>query len=184
MAKKKPATTKTGMTRRPSNNRSRETAVVSQLKLQTVRLVESSSKLVLREGAHPTEHTVTIGVGHAIVQDEVTNTINIAVRVEIDARPPGKRDDSSRMTIMVLVECIYTSEKELSNDEAAGMVGMGALSAWPHLRDFVSSVTMRMGQPPLVLPLLFLNPETKSLALVGGNAFVSPAAQPTAKVRK
>ncbi|MEK6262783.1 MAG: hypothetical protein AABP62_29650 [Planctomycetota bacterium] len=184
MAKKKTAKQKAGIKRRPSAKQSRELSVISHLKLQAVRLIESSSKLVLRDGKHPTEHSVTIGVGHAIIQDEGTNTINIAVRVVVDARPPGKETDASRMTIMALVECIYTSATALSNEEAAGMVGMGALAAWPHVRDFVSSLTMRMGQPPLVLPLLILNPETKALTLARGNDSVSEAAPSRTRSRK
>lgn len=172
MAKKK-AKLQITSKRRPRTTRSREVAILSHLTLQTIRLIESNSKIVIRDGKLPTENSVTVGIGQAVQKDEDKTTIVVAVRVSVDARPPGVEADSSRMSAMVVVECIYTTDIDMSKEDAEGLAGMGALAAWPHVREYVSSITMRMGQPPILLPLLLLHPVSKSLMLQSADGSLS-----------
>ncbi len=82
--------------------------------------------------------------------------------IEVSLRLAGsKKDESSKSRIVVCVECtfevIYQLHSEFTPTKEqikAFKDGNAVFNCWPYCRQYVQEMTMRMGFPPLMLPLL------------------------------
>jgi len=103
------------------------------------------------------------GAGLSIEVNNNTNLVAVepaAFQVEattqIGGRLPGGSDDYP-LRIKLVWTIVYTLSEPASAEAVLAFVaGSSMVHAWPYTRELVQSMTLRMGLPPLVLPVMFL----------------------------
>ena len=128
------------------------------LELKLVRLVESKANLAIAGRQFPRNASVIAGVEGANPK-AVENGFELRVRVTADITGTADDNKGSRLEILCRYEVISIAPREPTKDEVKRNAFAAAHIAWPYLREFVSSVSSRMGALPVVLPLLRVNPD-------------------------
>lgn len=90
-------------------------------------------------------------------------------RIVISFKVEGVTADSDPQETRLHIEADYllhytiSSGPKISKDQlTAFAIINGRFNAWPYWREYVQSTTVRMGLPPLMLPLLKFKPPEKS----------------------
>jgi hypothetical protein len=147
------------------------------LSIQTLRVPESQCILSLLNVEPLTQISVNVQAGHEARKHDGGVALAVVTTVDAAARPVDQ-DNKSFLKIVAKAECVYGSPREPSPEEWPQVMMMGIMSSWPMLRDAVSSMSMRTGQPPILLPLLYIDAKTQALNfLLGENQKPAPAVQ-------
>ena len=127
---------------------------VEKASLQFIRLVESHSKLgPLQQGKLPGQGTQTITLGINI--DSITNKVQAVVTLKLVMAYEEGGDHDPPVQVSATFQLQYAVEKVPRQrqllEEALQQVAM--MNIWPYWREFVQSSSVRMGLPPLPVPL-------------------------------
>jgi hypothetical protein len=131
-------------------------ALVPRTKLEAVRLVGSTVASDMEKTGHAME--VQYGVDASSKLDPATNKITVSTKFMTRAGTPsseGQTDDVLRIEAEFRV--VYSVDSmdgiEEKHVDAFGRMN-GVYNVWPYWREYVQSTTVRLGFPPIVLPLL------------------------------
>lgn len=141
---------------------------VTSLALQVLRVTESHCVLSLLALEPLSQITVGVNCSHGVAQREHDFAIAVVTTVEISASPINP-DNKSSLKITAKAECVYASPCEPPQTEFQQILMMGMMAAWPTLRETTCSLSMRTGQPPIVLPILYIDPATHAVSFLMGN---------------
>jgi preprotein translocase subunit SecB len=107
------------------------------------------------------EHSVTIDCQVKTQADRKNHCILVFPRFKLEAFPSNKTKRNCDVVIeaeFVLVYAVDSLEGiKQKNLDVFGQTN-GVFNAWPYWREFVQSITTRMGLPPLTLPAYRLAP--------------------------
>jgi preprotein translocase subunit SecB len=147
--------------RQPSNPTAKDAVfALSELvgkhaKLKQVRLVRSTCERAYEHGPLPdvlclglnTEATLAVGAGQ----------LNVEVRYEINARHKAE-NDAAAMTVTADFLVEYSIKADVPENAAFAFAQATApFNSWPYWREFVQSMTTRLGMPALTVPLFKLS---------------------------
>jgi len=169
--KKKPAKTDKGTRKQKSGQIVPFAASVpflNSVHLRFIRLVESQTKIDVKDGKLPTEIKIDLKAGHALRQDGELRVVGVHVQLMIDGQTPGGGDadadaQCSRMTISAHFECQYGTAMTPNDDDLRALDTIGTMAVWPVARDFVLSLSARMGMVPTLLPSVYVDKETRQI---------------------
>lgn len=130
-------------------------AVSERVNIEDVRLAEMTAKRGLISDRLPS--TLQFAVNTTTQVDEK----NLLILVQVKSRLVGKYEDSETAPEALQLEAVFhlmyriASLKDLTkaNFDAFGQLN-GLYNAWPYWREFVQSMTVRMGLPSLTIPVL------------------------------
>ncbi len=144
--------------------------IIYHIKLRQVQLASVDTRSDVLADKNP--DTIQLNFTSTIRQsDEIPDMLLVAMTTKVMA--VFKADETSRVSL----ECVYNlfyrsteplpnSKKKLPKHEANAIGTLAAFSAWPYVRELVSSMSSRMGIPALVLPSLRGNPIDGSIEIV------------------
>lgn len=153
----------------------KEGAVFKHLLIKYVRLLSVESKLHIAGKTFPSVGPIEISGSLSPGPGGATMLVDTTVHLS------SQEGDDSSIDIKVIYQCVYavvgaTAEDLQSHGEL--ICGTGMMTSWPHLREFVRSLTMRMEVPVFTLPLIQIGPGGKPVALIPPN---KPAAKKSAR---
>lgn len=154
MAKKKTTPSKKGRERNESQLTPETFA--NALKLKSIRIVESNSKLSISAGIVPKESYVAYTVNVGSIENTSTTLGNVIVNVTSNRPDESVDPKKSHFAISFTVQCVYecTLELDKANPEIAKrLITTTVMAAWPYARMLVHSLSTAMGLPPITLPL-------------------------------
>ncbi|MCI0701749.1 MAG: hypothetical protein L0241_11755, partial [Planctomycetia bacterium] len=136
--------------------------VASRVVLSDIRLVRSMLRQDVDDEKSPARIELKFGAESRVQDDDDEQSLRIVVDVHFSIS--GKTVDSEREALRIdtALRLTYTlSSNDGLTDEHIAAFGElnGVYNAWPFLREYVQSTTIRMGLPPLTLPLF--NPQQK-----------------------
>src|SRR6202140_2533778 len=123
-----------------------------------LRLIESASKLGdLKKNELPGHATQAINVAIGVREDSQTAGVNIRIKLTVgydgdQTRDPALTVLGSFVADFSIIEP-FSSKKMM--EDFLGKVGM--LVIWPYWREYVQSMTTRMGLPAFPVPLIKLS---------------------------
>ena len=139
--------------------RKKAQTVVGAVKLERIRLKSCTADHNLREGSLPANVENLAEVKVTI--DQKARRVHVFPRFQVTARYDDTPADlePQNMPLFVCAEFHVTYSAEslqgLDSDHLQAFgVQTGLFNVWPYWREFVASVTSRMGFPPLTIPLL------------------------------
>ena len=140
--------------RKPAALASTPQSLVPHLKLRTVRVVESRSKLTLVNNKFPDNLQVSADVAIGVSDDRT----HLLGSVTATVQSPEAAEPQSNIEIMVTVQCIFDSPPLpdmplVSDDEKQSINATVMLIAWPYVRQHVHAATASMAIPPFTVPL-------------------------------
>ena len=159
--------------------------VSDRVQIKDVALVAVTAKY--EPSNAPSPGVINTNVRTESVIDSVKNTLVVTVMFSLQAhhKDTPKVDFLSLDTVFRLV---YTLEsvKGISQEQvdAFGQAN-GVFNAWPYWREYVQSTTVRMGLPPLVLPVFRISSrKPKAEARVADSAADRPRLVPARLIAK
>lgn len=142
-----------------TEQRKKARAVVAAVELERIRLKSCTADHNLREGSLPANVENSAEVKVTI--DQEARRVHVFPRFHVTARYDDTPADlsPSDMPLFICAEFHVTyaakSLRGLDSDHLGAFgVQTGLFHVWPYWREFVASVTSRMGFPPLTIPLL------------------------------
>jgi len=138
--------------------------VVSRVALRLVRFIHSESFLNLTTGAIPPQASVNVETGFGRTADD--KAIGGIVSFSLESR--HENEPQPAIAISCKVQLIYEVVRgELPTSEQVRMeepaiTAMVSFQAWPYIREFVHSMTLKMALPPLVLQPLVIRQNQES----------------------
>lgn len=128
--------------------------IIAKADLQDIRLVESSCKAFSQESNQPGEVDVRLNwTAKAILR--AAGLFSVLADLEVILLPPGSSPlDGARVTARLELRYQIPQDLQIHEgllDEFAKLNGI--YNAWPYWREFVQNTLVRMGLPPLALPL-------------------------------
>lgn len=131
-------------------------AFVAELELRGVRLISSE---VRTSGFPPIGSEIAVDYAQDVRVEPFDGGFEMVFAAEFTFRPPADEtapDSSGR--VAAAFGLLYTGTTEPEGDvegyyDVFKEVSL-PVNAWPYVREFVQSTMMRMGWPPLTLPLL------------------------------
>lgn len=136
---------------------------VDQLRFLDIRLMESATKFPpLRGGELPTNAAQKMEVHAKLLHDEQIATGIVTYHLEIAYADPRPKE------LPVLVSAKYAVQYSILDDATADgfeetVSKMATIASWAFWREFVSSMTTRMGLPAFPIPILSISHLNKSL---------------------
>lgn len=131
--------------------------IVAAVQLENVRFTEAKAKTTIRSPEDISGHAHFLIQTSAKVSQHLKKENVFFVLAEIDARLESSESEKEPLaTVKAGLELQYKLPKELkvTQKELAIFAGInGIYNAWPYWREFVQSIFLRMGLPPLVLPV-------------------------------
>ena len=133
--------------------------VAGMVDLQEVKLVESTCK---RRLGHPDgSKTFDIRQTARFELSDKQNALGVSIQFVLNAIDEGKeqKKENTFLSIRATFFLLYSIDnKEGLDDKVLGSFATlnGTYNAWPYWREFVQSVTSRMGLPPLIVPVFRL----------------------------
>jgi preprotein translocase subunit SecB len=158
MAKKKAA--KTAVAPLPGKLSKAEKQLLPKLHLKGIRLIGVNSVVSIRKNEHPTEASIKTSATVGGADDP--SVIFVEILLDVDAKAPSGGDDCSTLKLVAHYQCIYNvakGERDRLASFAETIADVGVRVAWPYLREFVHSLTIRMGLSPITLPLIGMDEE-------------------------
>lgn len=128
--------------------------IIANAQLQDIRLVESSCKAFSHDLSQSAEIDVRLNwSAKAILR--AAGLFSVLADLEVVLVPPGSTPaDGARVTARLEIRYQIPLELQIHEgllDEFAKVNGV--FNAWPYWREFVQNTLVRMGLPPLALPL-------------------------------
>ncbi len=148
MAKKKNSTTAEQL-QPPINQTALAAAVAKAVKLQSIRLVGCHAQL------HPLDEDIYKTLQVKFKTSTAKNQDGLIVSIELALNTKGKGDAKSfELNCDFLLAYELTSDEEFNQEhlDAFGALN-GMFNVWPYAREFTQSMSLRMGLPPLTMPL-------------------------------
>jgi hypothetical protein len=147
--------------------KAKEPVTAMKLKLLSIRLAESVSKLgELKKGQLPGHATQFMSVSLG-TSSENTKLVGVNVRIKLDASYDGDQTKDPAMSIMASFVADYSTAEDVpGNDVFQKLIStVGVANIWPYWREFAQSMTTRMGLPAFPVPLI----NASELAIAGEN---------------
>jgi len=137
-----------------------------KLQFHGFRLLQSGSRLgELKPNELPGHASQKINVGIGL--DEAAKTVGVNVKIRLDATYDGVETKESPISIFASFLITFSIAEPFSNrhhlDEFVEHVGMRTV--WPYWREFVQSMTVRMGLPPFPVPVIYVGKLIKDKSL-------------------
>ena len=86
--------------------------------------------------------------------DEPNKKLAVKAAFDMSVHSEGDESDSLKLNCVFLLLYDLDSVDGLSEDKVVAFTQwIGMNNAWPYVREFVQNMTMRLGLPPLVIPL-------------------------------
>ena len=101
--------------------------------------------------------------GHMVAPQRQEFIVSVVTKVAIEVTADQEEKSESRLKINVGFECQFAIARKPTQDEAVAISRAGSMATWPHIREFVSQLTAKMGQPTLTLPLLHIDPKSNGV---------------------
>ena len=128
--------------------------VAKRVQIEDVRLIETRAAQRLRHGKLPSR--MDMGVGTTTVADGDSSRIRVNIRFELCVQYDEDPAEIVPIELSALFRVTYgiSSLAELTNEhiDAFGELN-GVYNVWPYWREYVQSTILRMGLPPLVVPV-------------------------------
>jgi hypothetical protein len=128
--------------------------IISNAKLQDIRLVESSCKAFAHDLSEAAEVDVRINSSAKAIL-RAAGLFSVLADLEVMLLPAGSSPpDGARVAARFEVRYQIPQNLQIHEgllDEFARVNGV--FNAWPYWREFVQNTLVRMGLPPLTLPL-------------------------------
>lgn len=131
--------------------------LIGAVELQRVRLVETTGKTAIRSPGEVGQETVCVIHTTARVGDSAPKgnsfLVIATIRVEVSGKDGGKEP---AVSVKASFELEYSLPKGFAPKptELQGFAEInGIFNAWPYWREYVQSMFIRMGLPPLTLPV-------------------------------
>ena len=139
-------------------------AVADRVVIRDVRLVRSSCELKPYDKTMPLAVEFDSNVTTEL--DEKNDFVLVFPSFSMTARPAGASKDVVAVNVSATFLLAYHAENREHLSEAHfhrfGEIN-GVYNAWPYWREFVQNTIVRMGLPPLVIPVYrILSPESQS----------------------
>ena len=142
--------------------------VSRRVQIIDVELIETSAHRRLTRGSLPDQLEISVDP-HVSVEDESRNIL-VDVDFRLDARYADENAPQEPLQIRAVFRLTYRADSleglHNENYSAFGETN-GVYSAWPYWREYVQSVTGRMGLPGLVIPVFRLGTGGKASAATG-----------------
>lgn len=125
--------------------------VAGAAELEHIELVELVVRRVqVPDDANQGELDVNVAGRHVLA--DMPRSLTIFLNVKLTTVPPT-------LDMQLVLELRYSLKSAISEPEAKAFGQYNAaFNAWPYLRELVHSMSMRMGLPPMVVPLLKSSP--------------------------
>lgn len=140
----------------------------TSLGLQVLRVTEAHCVLSLLALEPLSRITVNVNSAHGVAKRDCDFAVAVVTTVDVTAAPEDPANKSS-LKITAKAECVYSSPCEPPQSEFPQILMMGMLTSWPTLRETVMSLSMRTSQPPIVLPILYIDPTKHTLSFLMGH---------------
>lgn len=136
--------------------------LATRLTLETVRIIETHSKLNLVTGELPPELKVQLQTRLGTNPGTQVVLADVIVTLASPAPPEGDEKPLSSVVITIVAQCVFNIESApdattIPPEEAVEVTGMATFIAWPYVRHHAQMLTSSMGVPPFTLPLMRLN---------------------------
>jgi preprotein translocase subunit SecB len=140
-------------TRTTAATRAASRAVASVAVLESVRLAELHAAMRGSPDSLTGEHSYSLDHAPAPPNRLDDHTVEVLVTLGLGLRKKGDSEDWGNIRASVVL--VYTFEETAPPEgKLASFAQVNAVyNAWPYLRELVQSLTVRMGMPPLTLPL-------------------------------
>jgi preprotein translocase subunit SecB len=130
--------------------------IASRVQIKSIRLL--NAKVYFNPSEEFEGLTVNFGFDSDTSANENDKTINVKSKFETFAQKGEEADiNNAPIRIQGEYELEYSLESfdniKPENIRAFGLMN-GVYNAWPYWREFVQSMTVRMGLPPLTLPVI------------------------------
>lgn len=129
-------------------------SVAKKLSIRQVQLVDCEAKQSLREGKLPRQTKIQIQCSSAY--DDEKKTVVVDLDFTLVAHYKDSSPDDTPLQIRAKYQLIYMTKKaeKFTPEQLGGFTQLSATSdVWPYWREFIQSMTTRMGLPPLTVPL-------------------------------
>jgi hypothetical protein len=124
-----------------------------KLALQDIRLVESHSKLGRMKDVLPPEASQTVGVN--IQMNPAAKAVIVVVSIKVVCLYEDSQEADPPVMISANFGLSYTFSKPISRKLLGQLAQQVALlNVWPYWREFVQSISLRMGLPAFPVPLM------------------------------
>lgn len=136
---------------------SKAARLMKLVELKSVRLVSAdmSANPPPSEGA--IEVTADFNYGAGPIPTPASDKLIFNPVLEVVIRPDGSPDPIITIHATFELEYSIPPGTALTSEELAAFAGTNAIfNAWPYWREFVQSTCVRMGHPPLLLPVFRL----------------------------
>lgn len=136
---------------------------VDQLRFVDIRLIESATKVPSLRGSElPTNAAQKMEVHANLLHNEKIATGVVTYHLEISYADPGPKESPVSVSAKYAVQ--YGILDEAIGDGFEETVSkMATIASWAFWREFVSSMTTRMGLPAFPIPILSISHLNKSL---------------------
>lgn len=124
------------------------------LSIRSLRLIESQTKLgEIKKGKLPGH--ANQGLIIAINIDESKQTACTKVKLEVAARYDEDPETKPAVSIGATFKVIHALDKiPVARQMGDAIARVSVMQVWPYWREFVSSMSVRMGLPPLPVPVM------------------------------
>jgi len=125
-----------------------------RIRLRGIRLSESSCKLgAFKEGKLPTHAAQAINM--ELQTDKEGKQVKVRIMFRLIVTYGGPEDAEPPLSIAAAFVLQYAVEKRFPKKNLEQAVrGTAMMMTWPYWREFVQSMTVRMGLPAFPVPLL------------------------------
>ena len=129
-------------------------AVAGRVQVESIRLIETGAKQSLLKGQLPTQLAIAVQTSHELHAEE--HLIDIHAKFSLVGR--YKESEKSEPPLGIRAEFVIRyslgSSEGLTKSHYDAFAELnGSHNAWPYWREYVQSVTTRMGIPPLTIPV-------------------------------
>jgi len=128
--------------------------VADRVEIQDIRLMETSAKQAIKGSELPTE--LELGIKTEALVDLAEPQIAVLVSFTLQ----GRYEDGDAKHLPLRVVAVFCMKYSLSSTKGLEKENYdafaelnGVFNAWPYWREYVQSVTVRMGLPPLMVPV-------------------------------
>ncbi len=137
---------------------SRPTAKEGKLNFAGLWLIESSSKLgQMKKEKLPEHANQLISVNIMIPDDLKAAAVNIKVKLGATYEGEEAKDPAISVFASFLVNYVVTEKFPTREALSSVVERMAMLHIWPYWREFVQTMTSRMGLPPFPVPLVYVD---------------------------
>src|SRR5712692_4350221 len=141
----------------------KRSAKLGKLEFRGLRLIESSSKLgEMKKDALPGHAAQLINVGLRIPDGSKAVAVNIKIRLAVTYKGEEEKEPALSVFASFLVNYEILQKFKRQEELAEALKQMAMLNIWPFWREFVLTMTSRMGLPAFPVPLMYTDEVKKA----------------------